>query len=260
MLLKRKDLPEEGELVLCTITSIPRFGAFARLEEFENLTGLIPISEVAAGRIKSVRDYLREGQVVVCRVLRVNREKQQIDLSLRRVGEAQRRKKLEEIRQLQRVEKLVEYVARETGEDPVRLLEALEEGLLGKYPSVYDAFIAVVQGEEDLKSLKGVKASTRKLLHERILERIKPPVVTIQGRLSILSMAGDGVERVKRFLQGLEEDGVTLSYLGGGVWKYTISAPDYKQAEKQHDALLEKVEKTLKKDKTLEISVKREKK
>ncbi len=260
MLLKRKDLPEEGEIVLCTVTSIPRFGAFVRLEEFENLTGLIPISEVAAGRIKNVRDYLREGQVIVCRVLRVNKEKGHIDLSLRRVSEAQRRKKLEQVRQLQRVEKLVEYVAKQTGEDPARLLQALEDALLTKYESVYTAFISVVKGEEDLRTLKDIRKETAEELHQRILERIKPPEVTIQGVLTIENSAGDGADRIRHFLTSLEEKQVRLHYLGSGSWKYQITAPDYKTAERAHDDLMSLANKAVKKDSFLSITIQREKK
>jgi hypothetical protein len=42
-------------------------------DEYENIEGLIPISEIATGWIKYIRDHIREGQKVVCKVLHVDK-------------------------------------------------------------------------------------------------------------------------------------------------------------------------------------------
>ena len=96
MLYRRIGFPEDGELVLCTVTKVQSHSVFVRLDEFDK-GGMIHISEVSPGRIRNIRDFVKEDKIIVCQVLRVSRERGYIDLSLRRVNDNQKRKKLEEI-------------------------------------------------------------------------------------------------------------------------------------------------------------------
>jgi len=77
------DWPDEGELVVLHRSNVKNFGAFVTLDEFESKEGFIHIAEVSSGWIKYIRDYVREGQKVVCKVLKVDQDKGHIDLSLR---------------------------------------------------------------------------------------------------------------------------------------------------------------------------------
>ena len=53
--------PDEGELVVCTVTKVKDFVAFVHLDEYEDREGLIPISEIATGWIKYIRDHVSRG-------------------------------------------------------------------------------------------------------------------------------------------------------------------------------------------------------
>ena len=92
MYYRKEGMPEESELVMSTVTKIQYNAIFVNLDEYDK-TGMIHISEISPGRIRNIRDFVREGKKIVCVVLRVNQERGYIDLSLRRVGEGQRRKK-----------------------------------------------------------------------------------------------------------------------------------------------------------------------
>src|SRR2546430_7876989 len=65
------DWPDEGDLVVCTVANVKNFGASVTLDEYENKEGFIHIAEVSSGWIKYIRDYVRESQKVVCKVLKV---------------------------------------------------------------------------------------------------------------------------------------------------------------------------------------------
>ena len=93
MLYKKQGFPEESELVMCTVSNIQYHSVFADLDEYGR-QGMIHISEISPGRIRNIRDYVKEGKKIVCKVLRVNSERGHIDLSLRRVNEAQRKNKI----------------------------------------------------------------------------------------------------------------------------------------------------------------------
>src|SRR3989338_3986262 len=126
MLLKRQGFPEEGEFVLATVTAVQHNSVFTTLDEYGK-TGLIHISEVAPGRIRNIRDFVIEGKKVVCLVLRIDVEKGHIDLSLRRVNENQKREKLSQIKQEQKAEKIIEFVAKK-----------LDIGLTTFYKQLYE--------------------------------------------------------------------------------------------------------------------------
>jgi len=94
--LSRKSIPDEGDLVLCTVKNITNHGAYVVLDEFNDLTGFVHISEIASRWIKNIRNFVREEQKIVAKVLRVNKTKNQIDLSIRRVKEQQKKNKIPE--------------------------------------------------------------------------------------------------------------------------------------------------------------------
>ena len=116
MLFKKQGFPEENELVMCTVTKVQYHSVFVNLDEYEK-GGMIHISEVSPGRIRNIRDFVKESKKVVCLVLRINKEKGHIDLSLRRVNEGQKRAKVDEIKKEQMAEKILEFVAKKLNKD-----------------------------------------------------------------------------------------------------------------------------------------------
>src|SRR3989344_5495422 len=117
MFYKKKDSPVESEIVLCTVKKVLPNSIFASLDEYINKEGLIHISEIAPGRIRNIRDYVKEGKTIVCKVIRVNVERGHIDLSLRRVSTSAKSTKLNSIKQEERHEKLLETAAKSLGTD-----------------------------------------------------------------------------------------------------------------------------------------------
>jgi len=232
MLLKKQGLPEEDELVLCSVTKIHFHSVFVNLDEY-NMSAMIHISEIAPGRIRNIRDFVVEGKVIVCKVLRVDRERGHVDLSLRRVNDSQKRLKLEGIKKQQKVEKIVEQVAKQLKLDNEKLLNEISEIVLKKYDSVHDGFESIVKGETNLEEL-GIDKKYIKELDESIRTRIKPEEVIIKGKFVLKSYEPDGNEIVKSALKkamALGNKKTTLVYIGAGSYKLVIKAEEYKEAE-----------------------------
>jgi predicted RNA-binding protein with RPS1 domain len=78
---------QEGQLVEGTITKLTKFGAFASLSETGDLEieGLIHISELSDRRIEHPREVVEEGQVLTLRIIKLDKERRRIGLSLKRV-------------------------------------------------------------------------------------------------------------------------------------------------------------------------------
>src|SRR3989338_5126431 len=204
MFLRKKGLPHEGELVLSTVTKIQPHGVFVRLDEYEDKSGMIHISEIAPGRIRNIRDFVKEGKVVVCSILRINRERGYIDLSLRRVSEIQKRNKINEIKQQQKIEKLLEQFAKDTKLELPKLVNELSTKLLIEYDSLFHCFEDISAGEYSLKAL-GTDYADK--LEEFIKTRIKPTIVEVGGTLKISSYAPEGINTIKEGLTKAQEVG-----------------------------------------------------
>ena len=91
--MKYSGWPDSGDLVVGTVDEIADFGVFVDLDEYEDKRGLVHISEVASGWIKNVRDHVRPGQTAVCKVLDVNENSRQVDLSIKDVTTTSERRK-----------------------------------------------------------------------------------------------------------------------------------------------------------------------
>ncbi|KHO45373.1 MAG: translation initiation factor 2 subunit 1 [archaeon GW2011_AR3] len=233
MLYKKQGYPQEDELVLCTVTSVQHHSVFANLDEYGK-TGMIHISEVSPGRIRNIRDYVKEGKVVVCKVLRVYLERGNIDLSLRRVTETQKRAKINQIKQMQKAEKIVEHVAKRLGKKTEDLYDFISKKILLKYANLY-AFLEDLSENESLVRAFELPADVALALVETVKTRIKPSEVQISGKLSLASFEGNGIEIVKKVLietRNTDIDRITMSYAGGGKYNLVVKAPDYKTAER----------------------------
>ena len=77
----KPEYPEVGDHVIATIETITTYGAYAKLDEY-NKQGLLHVSEISSSWIRNIRDFVREGQKAVLKVIRVDSEKDQRALFL----------------------------------------------------------------------------------------------------------------------------------------------------------------------------------
>lgn len=233
MLFKKQGFPEESDLVLCTVTSVQYHSVFVDIDEYGK-SGMIHISEVSPGRIRNIRDFVKEGKKIVCKVLRINEEKGYIDLSLRRVNESEKRRKIDDIKKEQNAEKIIEIAAKKIGIKTEQLYKEVSEKIVKDYPSLHEFFEAAAQDEKVLDSLD-IDKKHLKFIDETIKQRIKPTEVEIVGNLKITTYAPEGIGIIKESLKKAEDAAkgkININYLGSGMYRFMIKAADYKGAEK----------------------------
>ena len=78
--------PEVEDLVMVQVKQIADMGAYVHLLEYQDVEGMILLSELSRRRIRSIQKLIRVGRREVVVVLRVDKEKGYIDLSKRRVS------------------------------------------------------------------------------------------------------------------------------------------------------------------------------
>ena len=226
----KKGWPEAGDLVVCTVVNVVDFGAFVQLDEYNKKEGLIHISEVASGWVKYIRDHVREGQKIVCKVLSVDPSRSHIDLSFKDVNEHQRRAKIQEWKNEQKAEKWLEFVAEATNESK----EDLYDQLTDKFGSLYYMFEeAALRGPEALQGLR--HEVTIEIAHVA-KENVKVPYVYITGYVDLTCPKPNGIDVIKRALKAAiksEDDEIRfdVSYIGAPRYRIRTVALDYKKAE-----------------------------
>jgi len=134
------ELPRRQELVICTIKKIMPYGAEVEFEEYKNIKGFVPLSQVAQKWIKNIRNVIKINQIKVAKVIYINYQKNQVDVSFSRVSPSQEKKKINEWKTTKRVQQLLNVLAKELNEDVDNLWDIIVEPVLEKYNSVYDAF------------------------------------------------------------------------------------------------------------------------
>ncbi|RME54704.1 translation initiation factor IF-2 subunit alpha [Candidatus Woesearchaeota archaeon] len=247
MYFKKKGLPDEGDLVLCTVKKISYHSIFVDLDEYEKQDAMIHISEVAPGRIRNIRDYVTEGRKLICKVLRVKHERKQVDLSLRRVSVGARKSKNEDIKQQLKAEKMLESLVVKLKLNKDKVFKEIGLPILEHYDNLFQAFQDVVLEGEDVLKECNVPSKYIKPLVEIIKERIKPPEVLVEGVFELTSRSSKGINDIKEALKECDkvasQEGVkaSLIYLGAPNYKVIVKASDYKVAENALKKIVEAV-------------------
>ena len=135
-----QELPEVGEIVIATITKISDHGAYVTLDEYDNIQGFLHVSEIAPGWVRKVTKYVKEGEKKVLLVKKIQQGRKEIDLSLKQISKEQMKNKLLDVKRFEKEQGILKNI-----QDKIKLsskqVDELEEKLLSKYDSVYDAII-----------------------------------------------------------------------------------------------------------------------
>jgi len=232
MLYKRTGIPEVDEIVLCKVTTIFPNSVFVEMLEYHR-QGMVHISEIAPGRIRNLRDYVSEGREIICKVLRIDKEKGHIDLSLRRVNSHQRQEKLDEIKQELKSESLVKNLAKKLNKPYEELYNEITTKTFSEYSHLYLLFQDIISESVKLDKL-GFDQNLIQELTTAVIDKFKPPKIFLYGDIKLETYHSDGLEKIKNTLIKIEAVSPTirLTYLGGGRYKITIEDLDYKLAEK----------------------------
>jgi translation initiation factor 2 subunit 1 len=230
MFYKKKGIPEEGEIVLCTVKKILYHSVFATIDEYENIEGMLHISEISPGRIRNIRDYVKEGKQIVCKILKIDKAKGHIDLSLRRVNNSQRINKIQEFKKEQRAEKILELIGKSLNKDISKIYKEVGYKLIQEYGSLNAAFESFVLDPDKIDKL-GLTKDLSALFKKTLKEKIKIPEVEIKEIIELSSEKPDGIEIIKEILSKLQKGEIKINYIGAPRYKVNIKAPDYKTAE-----------------------------
>ncbi len=227
--------PEVSDLVVATVAKVVKYGAYVKLDEFEGREGLIHVSEVATTWVRNINNYLREGQKLVLRVLRVNRQRNEVDLSLRRVSGRERAETMLEWKRDKRGEGILKNTAEKLSADEATTA-SIRDKILQKYESVFDALEKSVKEGDEIFLKADVAPQWATALTENARAKIKMKKVTMSGTLELTTSKSKGVEAIRTALLNAKkvatsQSSIRIYTIGAPRYRIEVDAPDYSDAE-----------------------------
>ncbi len=245
-----RDLPRRNELVVATVRRVEEHGVICTLDEYGGLEAYIPRGHVASGRIRDLRDFIREGEKVVGRVMRVNRRKGQVDLSLRYVSEMDASQKMTEWKCKNRALSLIR-VALKDEELVSDVWERLDSYFRDPLGALEDS---AVSGPEVLTKA-GISGDIAEKLYEVARTQLKRPVYVRQMTVKLISYRSDGVEFVKEALSSVcgrhGEAEVSVCSIGSPRYLVQISSKNPRAVKRAAEIVLDKLRSFVKQGKDM---------
>ncbi|MDG7016575.1 MAG: translation initiation factor IF-2 subunit alpha [Nitrososphaerota archaeon] len=242
-MLSEKGMPEAGEIVICTVRELTSHGIYVNLDQYGGMNGFLHVSEISTGWVRNIERVAKPQQRLVLKVIRANRQRQEIDLSLRQVTNEERRAKVIEWKREERALAIMNAVKNKLGLDDATLT-AYRNRLEEAFGTLYTALEAASKnGEKSLAALD-LPQPVVKTIVEGASEKIIPPRYEIGALVEVSSRSPEGIEHIKKTLlaaSGSPSAEVRITYAGAPKYRVRIMADDYKQAEKAMDAVLEKI-------------------
>jgi len=235
MLYIQEGYPEINEIVKCTIKKIYGNTVFVILNEYEK-EGVLTISEIAPGRIRNLRDHVTEGKVIICKVLRVDKNSNRIDISLRRVSLQQKKDKQEEIKKEEFAEKIYKDTSKLLTLSSDELFEKTYEEIFENHTTIFDGLYEIMLDNSKINLLIKLSEQEKKILLEVINSKIKKEEVVFKETFKLYSKEKEGLNIVKKAisdsLKPINYEKFSITYLAAGSYRASIIHEDIKSANK----------------------------
>jgi translation initiation factor 2 subunit 1 len=242
-------LPEEGEIVIATVREVTGHGAYVVLDEYNKMTGFLHISEIATGWVRNIERYVKPKQKAVLKVIRVNKARGEVDLSLKQVSGEERKSKLIEVKKTEKATAFMDIIKARLKLDQKQVLE-IEDKILEKYDYVYDIFEDVARRGPDAMAKIELPDEAKKAIEEESA-KIQIPHVEVRVVMEITSKKPDGIEMIKNTLAAVESSKggakTEVTYIGAPKYRVVATAENFKVAEKAMNNVIEKVKSAIEK-------------
>ncbi|MDO8427845.1 MAG: S1 RNA-binding domain-containing protein [Candidatus Diapherotrites archaeon] len=242
------EYPGLGEQVIVKVVKILDYGVIISLVDYPPLEGFVHISHVSSGWVKNIRNFVKDQQIRVAEVLAIDVEKNQMDLSFKKISSGEEKQRLEEWKQLKRSKVLIEILAKSKKKSFDSVWTEVAEPIIEHYESLPDGLKAIALEGETAASMvpKHWIADLVALVKKNIII----PVRMIKAVFTVKSMASDGVHIIKEgvglAMAAVKTTNLEVHYMGAGKFAVKASGPDYKQTEKKLKQFQEVLEKELK--------------
>ncbi|KAI9778956.1 MAG: hypothetical protein M1839_007767 [Geoglossum umbratile] len=199
-----EQFPEVDSFVMVNVKQIAEMGAYVKLLEYDNIDGMILLSELSRRRIRSIQKLIRIGRNEVVVVLRVDKEKGYIDLSKRRVSPEDVVKCEERYNKSKMVHSILRHVAEKTKEPIEDLYKTIGWPLNKKYGHSIDAFKLSITNPSVWEDIDFPNEVVRQELTSYIGKRLTPAPTKVRADVEVTCFGYEGIDAVKTALRAAE--------------------------------------------------------
>ncbi|CAI5742538.1 unnamed protein product [Hyaloperonospora brassicae] len=251
--------PEIDELVMVNVRSIAEMGAYVSLLEYNNIEGMILLSELSRRRIRSINKLIRVGKNEVVMVLRVDKEKGYIDLSKRRVSPEDIAKCEERYNKAKTVHGVLRQVAQENHLGIEALYAQVAWPLYKKfkietvnddekkieYVHCFDVFKMGITDDAVFEALD-IAPEILTALKAQIRRRLTPQPIKVRADIEVTCFTYEGIEAVRSALQagqdvGTEDVPVKVKLIAPPMYVMTTSTLDKQKGIQKLQEAIESV-------------------
>jgi len=212
-------------------------GAYVHLLEYNNIEGMILLSELSRRRIRSINKLIRVGRTEPVVVIRVDKDKGYIDLSKRRVSPEDVERCTEVFSKakavnsiLRHVANILEYKSSDELEELYKKTAWHFEAKTKKKGSSYDWFKQAVADPSILEEC-GLDEKTKTVLLENIQQKLTQQAVKIRADVEVACYTYEGIDAVKEALRAgmacsTENVPVRINLIAPPLYVITTSTPE----------------------------------
>ncbi len=222
----------EGDLILCKVKKVTNTITFVEMPNGHE--GTIISSEIAAGRIKLMRQYVVPNKQIVCKILKI--EGEHFHLSLRRVNSKERKEVMQKAKQIQAIQVAFKQILKEDE-------HKTKEKILNDFDNLFE-FAAQARISPNLIE-KYIPKKYQEALKKVINKKRKNE--QLKQNIKIKCLESDGITRIKKIFN-IKNKKVKTNYISAGKLKLTLDVENFKQGKKEMTEILEKLEKEAKKN------------
>ncbi|PGH34530.1 translation initiation factor 2 subunit 1 [[Emmonsia] crescens] len=198
--------PEIDSFVMVNVKQIAEMGAYVKLLEYDNIDGMILLSELSRRRIRSIQKLIRVGRNEVVVVLRVDKEKGYIDLSKRRVSPEDVIKCEERYNKGKLVHSIMRHVAEKTKTPMETLYSQIGWPLNKKFGHSIDAFKLSITNPSVWDDVTFPSQVVKDELQNYISKKLTPHPTKVRADVEVTCFGYEGIDAVKDALRTAESN------------------------------------------------------
>jgi len=192
--------PDAEDLVIVQVQRVAEMGAYVSLLEYDNIEGMILLSELSRRRIRSINKLIRVGKTEIVIVLRVDKDKGYIDLSKRRVSQEDIAKCEANYNKSKAVHSIMRHVSETCKVPLIELYEKFGWNLYKKFGHAYDAFKLIVQEADKVLAPYEIQDKVKSTLLANIKRRLTPMPVRLRADIEVTCFGYEGIDAIKAAL------------------------------------------------------------
>ncbi|OAF70000.1 hypothetical protein A3Q56_02220 [Intoshia linei] len=234
-----KKFPSVDEIVKVKVRSIADMGAYVELLEYNNIEGMILLSELSRRRIRSINKLIRVGRLECVVVIRVDEDKGYIDLSKRRASPEEIQQCEVKYAEAKTVNSIICHVASKLDYDNDQL-EKLYNNTAWfvdrKYKRIGTAnevFKHITTNKAILDDFVDINPEEKDMLLKVLSHRLAAQILKVRADIDVACFGSDGIHAVKDALNA----GKLLSNDSMKININLIAPPLYSVSSQYYDSV-----------------------